>query len=205
VNEQSPVSGEEGIACAEGDACPLLRYALQIVVPLDVHNALAAALRGVPGASVPESGFHVTLYGPFSFNGDGAAALARLRREVNALAPFELQVQGLGCFREPDENVAYLRVGWTPQLLRLHTIVVQTLDGLTVSRHPLGENWDLWRYTPHISLGLHIPDREIDALLQQLSPLQADFHFRLQQTELLQQGPLPDWSWRVRETFALSG
>ena len=102
------------------------RYDLLIQVPEAIGAELAARTRHVPGTSLPPQGYHVTLYGPFSFLDDPEDSRRLLREFLRGVSPFSIQLGGIGSFSAPEDNVVFIRVRCTPELLRLHARLVNT-------------------------------------------------------------------------------
>jgi len=180
------------------------RYALILPLPSEIGAALSAQMDGVPGATVPPLGYHVTVLGPFIFRTDPQAGLSLLRRTLLTTTPFAVRLQRLGYFRRQEENVLFLHVDGGAELLRLHNRLLAELGDLIVDRHPRGEDWDLRQYTPHVSLGLHIPDATLDAALRQLGNLRLDYTLEVRELWLLRETSEMPVAWVLAESYHLA-
>jgi 2'-5' RNA ligase len=120
-----------------------MRTFIAIDLPAEVRAALAAVQRALPeGRPVPAENLHLTL----AFLGDQPdAALVELDEALSRfrLAPFEMQLEGLGSFGAPD-------VLWAG--LRDPAPVVALQARLKAALHGAGIELERRRFRPHVTL-----------------------------------------------------
>lgn len=179
------------------------RHGVFALLPPDIGADLAARLEGIPGTSVPPQGYHITLYGPFVFQGNAQAARMVLRTIMQSVPSFTASLQRIGHFRRPDDNVVFAYVDCSLDLLQLHARLVNALDHLVSSRHPRGPEWDRWDYIPHVSLGVHLSDDDLETCLRRLSGLPLAYRFEVRHIWLLRESMVSPQSWVAEERYDL--
>ena len=180
------------------------RYALILPLPPEIGLTLGEQMEGVPGATVPPLGYHVTILGPFVFRADPQVGLSLLRKALLSTAPFAVNLQRLGYFRQANENVLFIHVDGSAELMRLHNRLLAELGERITDRHPRGEDWDLRQYTPHVSLGLHIPDATLDAALRRLSDFRPAYAVHVRELWLLHETADSPSVWVLAESYHLA-
>ncbi len=178
-------------------------HALVLPLPAEAGRDLAARVQCIPYTSVPPLGYHVTLYGPFTFL-PARAGRALLHRALRRAHAFPICLEGVSSFLQPGDNDVYLAVQAGAELLRLHVRLAKALKGRVLARHPLGEAWDGAGYTPHVSLGLHVPDAALEDTLERLRAAKLAYRFQARELWLIVRSPASGWAWTRAETFALA-
>lgn len=136
------------------------RYVLLIRLPRSLEVHLEDDFLSLSGATKPVMGYHVTVLGPFFWLGGTEDIMReRVAQECRQWSPFRVQLRGVGAFRASNDNVVYVKTVRSPSLLLLH----RRLRGV------LGEAIQLQRddgtYAPHVTLGLGLSDRELEAFM----------------------------------------
>ena len=134
----------------------MIRTFIAIGLPDNVHHALADVqqrLRNEPGGSAgrwvrPEN-IHLTL----KFLGDVEEASvpaisARMRRACAGVAPFEVTIEGTGCF----PNTRRPRVVWAG-IGKPHEMLSNLQDRVEKQMEALGMQREGRPYSPHLTLG----------------------------------------------------
>ncbi len=107
-------------------------------------------------------------------------------------SPLEIQVSKVSSFA-PVNNVIYLKVDVTKQLLELHEELHSKVIGAESK----------YKFVPHITLAQDLSSGEHDDIYGQLRMTNVNFSETINRIHLLYQ--LEDGSWTVYETYRLSG
>ena len=137
-----------------------LRYVLLIRLPRSLEVRLEDDFLSLSGASKPVMGYHVTVLGPFFWLGGTEEVMREKVAQVcRQWSPFHVQLRGIGAFRASNDNVVYVKTVRSPSLLLLHRRLRGVLgDAIRLQR-------DDETYAPHVTLGLGLSDRELEAFM----------------------------------------
>jgi 2'-5' RNA ligase len=129
------------LSAIDSIAFPYMKYFIGIAPPDDVKQKIEALRAGWGPASIEP---HITVKAPNSLN-DSLAWLPRVAALCSAVAPFSIQLQGIGQF---GTSVLYLRVV-SDEIAALHQALVRIADS------PLAEQAAFFEgvaYRPHLTL-----------------------------------------------------
>ena len=175
------------------------RYALVIRVPRDIEVAIEDDFLIPLGTTRPAMGYHITLMGSFHLpKGREHAAFSRaVQRGCRRWQPFDVYMAGLGAFEKQDDNVIYLRVANSHKLVALHKEIHEATRGhvLFDDAESLEKNREPYR--PHITLGLALTDRELEAFFRTAADDILDIAFRVSELWLVAQEPSEPWRYVV--------
>ena len=176
------------------------RYALVIRVPHETGIAIEDRFLALAGISKPSMGYHITLVGPF-FLGEGqdVGVFEALAVVCERAFPVGVEVNGLGVFSGRDHTV-YLPVVENEDLLRLHRALLTYLRPHIVQQYDRCES-DENQFLAHITLGLGLSDKELEAFCQDNGQPAFRTAFSRRAVWLAEQRP--NTPWRYRDQYAL--
>lgn len=153
-------------------------YGVVLLPPPELSRELMRLRRAHPvlrSRSVP----HVTVKSPFLCRHTPALVLERLAELLDPVAPFELELDGLGAF---GQEVIYARVAPSPALADLHRRVVEGLDGMVET---LTERYEGAGYVPHLTLVEKLRPDDFPLAWKALAGFRARGRFRVDRLHLL--------------------
>lgn len=115
---------------------PSLKYLTSTIAAQD--------LNAVPGKDAIESDHHISLHIFLPRTADAAVV-----KQVSAVKKFQVELTGLGCFENKDQDVLFVKVGVNAELLALHRMLVKVFD----------TKWPRDEYTPHVTLAFLKPGK----------------------------------------------
>ncbi|HYG57969.1 MAG TPA: 2'-5' RNA ligase family protein [Symbiobacteriaceae bacterium] len=171
---------------------PTYAYGVIILPPPDLYRELLAIRERHPLLRTPAPP-HITVKSPFLYRQSGAVVIEQLEAVFEQWEPFEIQLGGLGVFRN---SVLYVRVNESAALMDLHHDLVESLSGFVET---LSEKYDGGAYTPHLTLA----DKLAPDDLAEARKLLADCRFRrrfvVDKVHLLR----GRGSWDIARSFSL--
>ena len=173
------------------------RQLLMLPVPRAIEVLIEDRFLPSIGATRPPLGYHVSIIGPFFWEGDArASALARVQQACAELSPLRLTVQGIDVFENaPDDCAVFVGIGPVRRLRRLHQRVLTALGGAIGMQYQRSGP-----FRPHITLGLNLPSRPCHGLRRDAD---ASWHAHFLATELRLMEQQPQTPWRTLLSFSL--
>ena len=141
---------------------------------------------------------HVTLKFPFAVTCELDLIEDRLTAVAGRTRSFTMVLNGVAFFEE-REKVAYVAIEDPGPVVRLHTEVVRSLQGLTKDE---GE-YELEGFIPHATIAAAIPDEVFPAVKRSLSGLKLRHSVEVTSFSLLTAEK--DGVWTPARVFRLSG
>ena len=179
------------------------RYALIIRLPREAEVRIEDTFLSVIGATKPAMGYHLTLLGPYRLApGVTLPHLPAIAHVCRQTRPFEVRLAGLGVFRTEDNNAVYLSVADPEPVLALHTQLLRVVGQFVVPENEQLRIWTIDNYSPHVTLGLHMTDDDLEEFLRVGRHRQIDVEFHVQTVCLVEQvlsGP-----WEYTAEYSLS-
>ncbi len=157
---------------------PTYAYGVVILPPADLYRELLAIRERHPLLRSPIPP-HITVKSPFLFRQSGAMVIEQLEEVCRRWDPFEVSLGGLGVF---GSRVLYVRVDESPELVDLHTEMVESLDGYVET---LSGKYDGGAYTPHLTLADKLAPEDIPAAKRALADCRFRRRFEVSEVHLL--------------------
>lgn len=133
---------------------------------------------------------HVTLKSAFELENDQLPTVIKQIDEIaTEISPFPLNVYKVGSFH-PINNVIYLKVRETEELMKLH----DRLNEVLKRKEP-------YSFVPHITIAQNLSDGEFSDVFGSLKMRQINHEETIDRFQLLYQ--LENETWSVYETFHL--
>lgn len=133
---------------------------------------------------------HVTLKSAFELENDQLPTVIKQIDEIaTEISPFPLNVYKVGSFH-PINNVIYLKVRETEELMKLH----ERLNEVLKRKEP-------YSFVPHITIAQNLSDGEFSDVFGSLKMRQINHEETIDRFQLLYQ--LENETWSVYETFHL--
>lgn len=175
------------------------RYILVARVPRDIEVAIEDDFLIPLGTTRPTMGYHITLLGSFHLpKGEDHAAFSRaVQRVCRRWRPFHVYVAGLGAFEKEDDNVIYLRVANPHRLTALRREIHEATRQHILFDKVNSAERDSKPYRPHITLGLALTDRELEAFFRTAVDGVLDIVFRISELWLAAQESSEPWRYVV--------
>jgi 2'-5' RNA ligase len=107
---------------------------------------------------------HITLKQPFSATVEIGVILERLRSVAEKMPPFSVLLKRFEYF-ETERTMVYIAIDDSIPVLDLHSQIVHSLHGLTEG----GDEYELDKFVPHISLNDEIPKDCLSSYKSELS------------------------------------
>jgi len=136
---------------------------------------------------------HLTLKQPFKLIADLTVA-SRTR-------PFILELDGVAYF-EGTNNVAYIAIRNKRPVMDLHADIVRSLEGLVAGEYEENEDYELEKFTPHVTIAELIPDEVFPVIKKELSNYNQDYETNIDSFALYSQEE--DAIWKPATIFRLS-
>ena len=134
---------------------------------------------------------HITLKSGFTATEDKIKEIsAKLKEISNKHQPFNLKILKVSTF-QPVNNVIYLKVDPTPELLALHEDLHSDF---------LGKEKE-YKFVPHMTIAQNLSDKEHNDILGQLRLMRFEHEEVVDHFHLLYQ--TDNESWKVYETYHL--
>lgn len=176
------------------------RYVLVAPVPRSLEVRIEDAFLSLIGTSRPIAGFHISLLGPFLWDGPPQEGVFT---QVEALCqnwpPFEVSIGGLDAFPGEESTAVYITIVDQEPLRRLHRAVHALFRPYIV----LQREFPPEGYLPHITLGLGLNAAERDRILAGGNGEQMAATFPVTEVRLLEEQP--NVPWRSTRVFPLEG
>ena len=180
---------------------PMTSYAIVLTFPAEIEKELNV-LRDKYNKYVRYSiTAHLTLKQPFKLSTDLAVLKQRLKAVASRTRPFVLELDGVEYFEETN-NVAYVAIKNKSPVIDLHADIVRSLQGLVEGEYEENEEYNLERFTPHMTIAEHIPDEAFPAIKQELSGYRLDRNINIDSFALFSSGD--DAVWKPETIFRLS-
>jgi 2'-5' RNA ligase len=152
-------------------------YAVAIMLPPEHARWVLGARALVLGEERPYAP-HVTVKSPFVMEGDPQTVFDLIATIVRRHESFRVDVVGgIGHFGGPVENVIYLPVTATPELVGLHYDLAAGIAGVTRHSRSYGSTLELDRYVPHVTIAGSLTDEQLTTGLSALRGNQPAFSF----------------------------
>ena len=171
---------------------PTYAYGVVILPPPDLYRELLAIRERHPLLRTPAPP-HITLKSPFLYRQSGATVVEQLEAVFEQWDPFEVQLNGLGVFRN---SVLYVKVEESPDLMDLHLDLVESLDGYVET---LVERYDGGAYTPHLTLADKLAPDDLMEARRILADVRFRRRFVVDKVHLLR----GKGSWDIARSFTL--
>ena len=134
---------------------------------------------------------HITIKSSFAATEDKIKEISAILEDISGKhQPFNLRILKVSTF-QPVNNVIYLKVEPTPELLALHEDLHNDF---------LGKDEE-YKFVPHITLAQDLSDKEHNDVLGQLRLMKFEHEEVVNQFHLLYQ--TDNESWKVYETYQL--
>lgn len=189
----------------KGELLTQTRYVLVVRVPRPVEVRIEDVYLHLAGATKPVMGFHITILGPFLF---ASGALPEFVASVTAVcrswAPFSVSLSGLEAFREQDDNTIYLQIVDPQPLIALHDDLLAVVADLIVPQDERCHEWYITCYHPHVTLGLGLSDKELEAFLRAGETRHLKESFEVSSLWLAEQAPYGPWQYLTEFPFGSS-
>ena len=131
-------------------------YAVVLTFPGDIAESLSRLREKYNKYTGYTIEPHLTLVYPFVPQGDIATVNEKLDVVAGRTRPFTLVLNGIEYFEEAN-NVVYAAIENKRPVVDLHVDIVHSLSGLITQEYTDG-SYNLERFTPHVTIGEHIPD-----------------------------------------------
>jgi len=175
-------------------------YAIVLTFPAEIEKELNV-LRDKHNKYVRYSiTAHLTLKQPFKLITGLATVNERLKAVASQTKPFVLELDGVEYF-EGTNNVAYLAIRNERPVIDLHADIVRSLEGLVEAIYK--DDYELERFTPHVSIAESIPNEAFPAIKQELSGYTLNRTINIDSFVLFSAGE--DAVWKPETIFRLSG
>ena len=179
---------------------PMTSYAIVLTFPADIEKELNV-LRDKYNKYVRYSiTAHLTLKQPFKLSTDLAVLKQRLKAVASRTRPFVLELDGVEYFEETN-NVVYVAIRNERSVIDLHAAIVRSLAGSVEAIYK--DDYELERFTPHMTIAELIPDEAFPAIKQELSGYRLDRNINIDSFALFSSGE--DAVWKPETIFRLSG
>ncbi|HEY3364360.1 MAG TPA: 2'-5' RNA ligase family protein [Symbiobacteriaceae bacterium] len=167
-------------------------FGMVILPPPDMYRELMAIREKHPllRSVYPP---HITVKSPFLFRQTGATVVDTVEAIVERWEPFELQLGGLGVFRN---SVLYVRVEESEPLLGLHQDLVNGLDGFVET---LSDRFEGGTYTPHLTLADKLAPEDLGEARRALGDIRFKRRFTVEKIHLLR----GRGRWDITRSFPL--
>ena len=142
---------------------------------------------------------HVTLKYPFAVSCEIGLIKDRLAPVARMTRSFTMVLNGVAFFQD-RENVAYVAIEDPGPVVRLHTEVVRSLQGLTGDDEG---HYEFEDFIPHATIAAAIPDEVFPAVKRSLSGLEVRHSVAVTSLSLITAGE--DRVWTPTHVFGLSG
>jgi 2'-5' RNA ligase len=144
-------------------------------------------------------GPHLTLEYPFTPMVDVAIINTRLEAVAKRTKPFTLVLSEIKYF-EGANNVAYVAVKDRRLVVDLHVDIFHSLEELVKEEYD--GRYALKHFTPHVTIGEHIPDEVFPAVKKEFSDYKLDYRSEVASFALFSGGM--DGVWEPVRVFGLS-
>jgi 2'-5' RNA ligase len=171
---------------------PTYAYGVVILPPKDLYRELLAIRERHPLLRSPAPP-HITVKSPFLFRQTGATVIDQMEEVCSQWEPFEIQLGGLGVFRN---SVLYVKVDESPDLADLHNDLLESLDGYVET---LQGKYDGSAYTPHLTLAESMAPEDLPEARRALADCRFRRRFTVSEIHLLR----GKGRWDIFRTFPL--
>jgi len=172
------------------------RYALTIRLPRDAEVRIEDAYLSVIGVTRPAMGFHLTVLGPYRLApGVPSPHLPAVAQACRAFKPFAVRLSGLAVFRNESDSAVYLRVSDPEPVVMLHERLLRAARNDVVPENEQIRDRMFENYTPHVTLGLHMADPDLDEFLRLGEQRRVDVQFAVDRVWLVSQVPGGPWEY----------
>ncbi len=178
------------------------RYALILRISREVAARIEDTYLRLENITKPTMGFHITLLGPF-YLGHGASldSLRQVARVCAQWHPFNVEVAGVGVFRESGDNTVYLQVTNPTDIVALHEAVANAAAERIEIPDEASRRWNYEAYYPHITLGLRLSDRRAQELSINVSQQRFREVFQANCVSLVRQERTGPWQYLLDYPF----
>lgn len=180
----------------------LTSYAVVLTLPPEIEkelDKLRDSYNKYVGYTIPP---HITLKQPFKLKVDLSAVSEKLEAVANGAESFTLTPGGVEYF-ENSNNVAYVAIRSKKPVMDLHTAIFRSLRGLVEGEYTENEEYNLEKFTPHITIAEQIPDEVFHVIKNELADYRLDCNIKIDSFALFYQ--LGDNIWKPVTTFELFG
>ncbi len=178
------------------------RFALIIRLPRDVEVRIEDTYLSVIGVTRPAMGFHLTLVGPYRLApGVTSPHLTAVARACRLSRPFAVRLEGLGVFRTENDNAVYLGVPEPELVVALHAQLLRAAGSAVVPENEQMRVWTFENYSPHVTLGLHMSDADLEEFLRLGARRRIHAQFTVERVWLVEQ--VPNGPWEYTAGYAL--
>ena len=154
----------------------MTEYAVAIMLSPEHARLVLGARALVLGEERPYAP-HVTVKSPFFVEGEPRPVFDRIATIVSRHESFRVEIGGIGHFAGPVDNVIYLAVAATPELVRLHHDLATGIAGETRHSRAYNSILELDHYVPHVTIAGSLTGERLTAGLAALSGIQPAFSF----------------------------
>jgi len=140
---------------------------------------------------------HITLKQPFSSGVEIDTILERLKSVAEKTPPFTILLNRFEYF-ETEKTMAYIAVADPKSVSSLHSKIVQALRGLAEG----GDEYDLDRFVPHVSISDDIPKDHVSSFKAQLATYKISIETSLDTFVLFANDGV---GWKQIHTFPMTG
>ena len=144
---------------------------------------------------------HITLVYPFRPTVDINAVNEKLEEVAKSTKPFTLILHGIEYF-EKGNNVAYVAVEDKWPVINLHANIFHSLKGL-IKEDIIFQNYNLERFTPHVTIGERIPDEIFPTVKEKFSDYEINYECEIMEFSLFSDNGVG--RWEVARVFELAG
>lgn len=171
---------------------PTYAYGVIVLPPPDLYRELLAIRERHPllRSLIPP---HITVKSPFLFRQSGAIVMEQVEAICRRWEPFEIQLSGLGVFRN---SVIYVKVDENADLAGLHMDMVDGLDGYVET---LTDRYDGGAYTPHLTLADKLAPEDLGEAKRALADCRFRRRFLVDEVHLLR----GKGKWDIFRSFPL--
>jgi 2'-5' RNA ligase len=179
-----------------------MQMGIGIFAPADVTREIEAWQALFPKH---QSGMkaHVTVKRPFVPRVPQAQIVACIAGICYPFRPFWLELQGLGQFTIPNDNVLYVAVTENPTLRLLHQALLVALAEFVEPGSPEDALYEGEGFVPHLTIAHNLSDADLPAVRARLAGYTPRYKFPV--TELALAGQEDKGEWQILRYFPLGG
>ena len=171
------------------------RYVLAARLSRQVEVRIEDLFLSLPGATKPILGYHITILGPFFLPDEVERnSLTGVSDACRRFHTFGIRIAGVGAFRAPDKNTAYLGVAEPEPLRSLYSALYAATEGQVAYQYDYSGR-DPSHFVPHVTLALDLADRELEMFLGGANDMLFDEAVDISEIWLAEQKPNSPWQY----------
>ena len=143
---------------------------------------------------------HITLVYPFAPGVGMSIIVEKLEEVAKRTSPFTLVMSGIEYF-EGGNNVVYVAIAIKQSVKELHADLIRSLNGLIQEEYTDG-NYNLEKFTPHMTIGEKIPEDVFPGIKQRLSSYKLYHESEIADFSLFSE---ENGIWEPKRVFELAG